>query len=129
VRAEGIEPSRPCGLGIFLPLRLSSPRQRRVRGLDYTFTVPHTRFRCRPSSLYTLPEVLRAWFGIAISGFPDFERFYTVGFPMGTQPCLSPLRLPFRHARGKLAQPHHNSNIVLSPLRLVLTYSYIKCYT
>jgi hypothetical protein len=22
---------------------------------------------------------------IAISGFPDFEQFYTVGFPMGTQ--------------------------------------------
>jgi hypothetical protein len=41
----------------------------------------------------------RAWLGIAISGFPDFEQFYAVGFPMGTQPCLSPLRLPFRHAR------------------------------
>src|ERR1035438_5848276 len=41
VRAEGIEPSRPCGLRIFLPLRLSPPRQRRVRGLDYPFTIPH----------------------------------------------------------------------------------------
>jgi len=30
------------------------------RGLDYTFTIPHTRFRCCPSSLYTKPgsEVL-----------------------------------------------------------------------
>ena len=28
---------------------------------------------------------------------------------MGTQPCLSPLRLPFRHARGKVAQPHHKA--------------------
>lgn len=27
----------------------------------------------------------RAWLGIAISGFPDFEQFYAVGFPMGTQ--------------------------------------------
>ena len=45
----------------------------------------------------------RAWLGIAFSGFPDFEQFYAVGFPMGTQRCLSPLRLPFRHARGKLA--------------------------
>jgi hypothetical protein len=40
VRAEGIEPSRPCGLRIFVPLRLSPTRQRRVRGLDYTFTIP-----------------------------------------------------------------------------------------
>jgi hypothetical protein len=58
VRAEGIEPSRPCGLRIFIPLRLSPPRQGRVRGLDYPFTVPHMRFRCCPSSLYTFPEVL-----------------------------------------------------------------------
>ena len=73
----------------------------RVRGLDYTFTIPHTRFRCCPSSLYTFPAgvFLRAWLGIAISGFPDFEQFYAVGFPIGTQACLSPLRLPFRHAR------------------------------
>lgn len=85
VRAEGIEPTRPCGLRIFVPLRLSPPRQRRVRGLDYTFTIPHMRFRCCPSSLYTFPEVLQAWLGIAFSGFPDFEQFYTAGFPMGTQ--------------------------------------------
>jgi hypothetical protein len=58
VRAEGIEPSRPCGLRIFIPLRLSPPRLGQVRGLDYTFTIPHVRFRCCPSSLYTFPEVL-----------------------------------------------------------------------
>ena len=57
----------------------------RVRGLDYTFTIPHMRFRCCPSSLYTFPECFRAWLGIAISGFPDFEQFYAAGFPMGTQ--------------------------------------------
>ena len=27
----------------------------------------------------------RAWLGIAISGFPDFEQFYSAGFPTGTQ--------------------------------------------
>jgi hypothetical protein len=27
VRAEGIEPTRPCGLRIFIPLRLSPPRK------------------------------------------------------------------------------------------------------
>jgi hypothetical protein len=76
----------------------------RVRGLDYTFTIPHVEFRCCPSSLYTFPKVLRAWLGIAISGFPDFEQFCTASFPADTQACLSPLRLPFRHARRKL--PH-----------------------
>ena len=57
VRAEGIEPSRPRGLRFFVPLRLSPPRQGRVRGLDYTFTIPLTRFRCCPSSLYTFPDI------------------------------------------------------------------------
>jgi len=89
VRAEGIEPSRPCGLRIFVPLRLSPPRQRRVRGLDYPFTLPRTRFRCCPSSLYTFPDCIRAWLGIAIAGSPDFEQFYTAGFPMGTQSLKS----------------------------------------
>ena len=41
VRAGGLEPPRPVqGLRIFVPLRLSPPRQRRVRGLDYPFTMP-----------------------------------------------------------------------------------------
>lgn len=52
----------------------------------------------------------QAWLGIAISGFPDFEQFYAVGFPTGTQACLSPLRLPFRHARAvNCPQPNHTS--------------------
>jgi hypothetical protein len=57
MRAEGIEPSRPYGLRIFVPLRLSPPRQRWVRGLDYTFTIPRVGLRCCPSSLYTFPEI------------------------------------------------------------------------
>jgi len=73
----------------------------RVRGLDYTFTIPYEGLGA--ARLVSTPSRKRfqAWLGIAISGFPDFEQFYTVGFPMGTQPCLSPLRLPFRHARIK----------------------------
>jgi hypothetical protein len=35
-----------------------------------------------------------------LTGFPEFEQFYTLGFPEGTQFGLSPLRLPFRHARN-----------------------------
>ena len=44
-----------CGFSYHFGFRRPA---RRVRGLDYTFTIPHTRFRCCPSSLYTFPEVL-----------------------------------------------------------------------
>jgi hypothetical protein len=47
VRAEGVEPTQPCGQRIFLPLRLSPPSPKsalgrfvEVRGLDYPFTLP-----------------------------------------------------------------------------------------
>jgi len=43
------------------------------------------RVRCCPSSLYTFPEFFQAWLGIAFSGFPDFEQFYSASFPAGTQ--------------------------------------------
>ena len=36
----------------------------------------------------------RAWLGIAIQGFPDFEQFYSAGFPDGHSISLSPLCLP-----------------------------------
>jgi len=46
------------------------------------------------------PEIsVQAWLGIAISGFPEFGQFCIAGFPASTQVSLSPLRLPFRHAR------------------------------
>src|ERR1039458_5971820 len=45
------------------------------------------------SSLH-LPENIRAWLGIAIQGFPDFEQFYSAGFPDGHSISLSPLCLP-----------------------------------
>jgi hypothetical protein len=35
--------------------------------------------------LVSTPSRFRAWLGIAISGFPDFEQFYVDGFPSGTQ--------------------------------------------
>lgn len=34
-----------------------------------------------------------------LTGFPEFEQFYAAGFPAGTQARISPVRLPFRHAR------------------------------
>jgi hypothetical protein len=46
--------------------------------------------RCCPSSLYTFPArmSLRAWLGIAIEGFPEFEQFCIAGFPASTQVFL-----------------------------------------
>jgi hypothetical protein len=57
--------------------------------------------RCCPSSVYTFPAEIsvQAWLGIAISGFPEFGQFCIAGFPASTQVSLSPLRMPFRHAR------------------------------
>jgi hypothetical protein len=43
--------------------------------------------------------LLQAWLGIASEGFPEFEQFCFAGFPASTQGNLSPLRMPFRHAR------------------------------
>jgi len=44
-----------CGFSCHFGFRRPAER---VRGLDYTFTIPLTRARCCPSSLYTFPEVL-----------------------------------------------------------------------
>jgi hypothetical protein len=102
VRAEGIEPSRPCGLRIFIPLRLSPPRQQRVRGLDYTFTIPHMRLRCCPSSLYTFPESASGLgSGLPFQVSPTLSSS-TPSVSRWALKRLSPLRLPFRHARVEI---------------------------
>ncbi|MEH6630530.1 MAG: hypothetical protein V7776_06885 [Halopseudomonas aestusnigri] len=47
--------------------------------------------RCCPSSLYTFPILFqgsglaRDWHNLAIEAFPEFEQFYSSGFPKGTQ--------------------------------------------
>ena len=95
-------------LRIFIPaaafaaLTEAPSAQRRVCGLDYPFTFSRcSGLRCCPSSLYTFPAEIsiRAWLGIAIAGFPEFGQFCIAGFPASTQVSLSPLRMPFRHAR------------------------------
>ncbi|MCK5659623.1 MAG: hypothetical protein KAH96_07085 [Alphaproteobacteria bacterium] len=81
VQAEGVEPSRAFAPRIFIPLQLSLPPSS-VRGLDYTFVLLRIspKFRRCPSSLYTFP-ISRAWLGIAIAGFPEFEQFCIPSFP------------------------------------------------
>ena len=63
-----------------------------VRGLDYPFTLAAALGAAR---LVSTPSRCRAWLGIAIEGFPDFEQFCIASFPASTQTIrLSPLRLP-----------------------------------
>ena len=85
VRAEGIEPTRPCGRRIFIPLRLSPPRK--CGFVVWTIPSPFPIRGLGAARLVSTPSrnCFRAWLGIAISGFPDFEQFYSAGFPMGTQ--------------------------------------------
>src|SRR5687767_13130506 len=54
------------GQGIFLPRRLSPPRER-VRGLDYTLAVGAHR-RPLPSSLYTFPPPAAFVWALPVSG-------------------------------------------------------------
>jgi hypothetical protein len=42
-------------------------------------------FALGAARLVSTPSRFRAWLGIAIAGFPDFEQFCTAGFPAGTQ--------------------------------------------
>ena len=63
-----------------------------IRGLDYPFTVA---FAVGAARLVSTPSRRRAWLGIAIAGFPEFEQFCVAGFPARTQAFrLSPMRLP-----------------------------------
>jgi len=66
VRAAGLEPAqalRPYGFSYhfgFRRLALTRSRFWLVRGLDYTFTVARSRFRCCSSSLYTFAPTVRS---------------------------------------------------------------------
>ena len=100
---RGSNPHEPLqALRIFMPLRLSPPPSS-VRGLDYPFTVRSgsgggaARLVSTPSR--RKPSV-RAWLGIAISGFPDFGQFCIAGFP-GEHSSSPQVRCvcQFRHTR------------------------------
>ena len=87
MRTAGLEPALSLEKQIFVPLRLSPPPNRGVRGLDYPFAMPQPGFRRRPSSLYTFPAEAGLGSGSArfrTLAFPEFERFYSRGFHLGT---------------------------------------------
>ena len=57
---------------------------RQVCGLDYPFTIPRKLRSLGAARLVSTPSRLvsvRAWLGIAILGFPEFEQFCIAGFP------------------------------------------------
>ena len=91
VRAEGLEPSLSLRKnGFSYPPRLSPPLSaNRVWGLDYPFTVPVSRL----SGAARLVSTPSRPFGPGLArdrrmtGFPEFEQFYSAGFPAGTQVC------------------------------------------
>jgi hypothetical protein len=80
---------------------------RQVCGLDYPFTLLRKIRSLGAARLVSTPSrlvSLRAWLGIAIQGFPEFEQFCIAGFPdEHSSFSLSPLRMPFRHARARLS--------------------------
>jgi hypothetical protein len=59
-------------------------RSRLVCGLDYPFTILRRARSLGAARLVSTPSrlmSLRAWLGIAIPGFPEFEQFCIAGFP------------------------------------------------
>ena len=93
VRAEGLEPSQPCGLRIFLPLRLSPPR---MAGSWSGLSLHHALAGLGAARLVSTPSRNTSGLG---SGLP-FKVSPTLG--SSTPPVsrralnfrLSPLRLP-----------------------------------
>ena len=76
-------PHRPFGPTDFRTTSAFAAAPRGVRGLDYPFAMAQA-VRRRPSSLYTFPARGLARDCRVDLGFPEFERFYSLGFPKGT---------------------------------------------
>jgi hypothetical protein len=78
-------------------------RAKGVCGLDYPFAMPRINQGLGAARLVSTPSNMLSHYGLArdyhFTGFPEFEQFCTARFHAGTQFGLSPLRLPFRHAR------------------------------
>ncbi len=116
VASGRIELPRPCGHWIFLPLSFSRANKQSlfVCGLDYALTITSLRFLgsarlvSTPSQKISVKKISWAWLGISTlkikrgKAFTEFGRFYSKGFPEGTQvrltfyevSGLSPARLP-----------------------------------
>ena len=91
VRAEGLEPSRACAQRIFVPSTAfaAPPAWAGLRSGLSLHRAPDLILGLGAARLVSTPSRLecsgRAWLGIAITGFPEFEQFCIVGFPASTQ--------------------------------------------
>jgi hypothetical protein len=106
VRAGGLEPPRASARRIFLPTTAFAAARgtpaRLWSGLSLR-RAPDDSQGLGAARLVSTPSTMLSHHGLArdrhFTGFPEFEQFYTARFHAGTQFGLSPLRLPFRHAR------------------------------
>jgi hypothetical protein len=105
VRAGGLEPPRAEPDGFSYPLRFSPPPREARRlgsGLSLRRAVGNSQ-GLGAARLVSTPSTALSRRSLArdrhLTGFPEFEQFCTARFRVGTQFGLSPLRLPFRHAR------------------------------
>lgn len=106
VRAGGLEPPRANARRIFLPATAFAaarglPLARLGSGLSLHRApqkrgIGAARLVSTPSTMLSHDDLAR---DRHLTGFPEFEQFCTARFRVGTQFGLSPLRLPFRHAR------------------------------
>ena len=92
--------------GFSYPLRFSPPRPVAPARLGSGLSLHRALEDCQglgAARLVSTPSNMRSHYGLArdhhLTGFPEFEQFCTARFRAGTQSGLSPLRLPFRHAR------------------------------
>ena len=77
------EPDRDRTCDPLITYHLGFRRPRRVRGLDYPFTVSLAGFRWTPSSLYAFPDSPGLGSGSPspeAEGFPDFDAFSLTRF-------------------------------------------------
>ena len=75
-RRPEVRPFRTLTPGLRSGLSLHLPRKLRRLGAARLVSTPSRRVS------------LRAWLGIAIEGFPEFEQFCIAGFPASTQVFL-----------------------------------------
>ena len=98
VPETGIEPVRPCGRGIFLPLRLSPPARKRrswsgARLHHSLLALGARRLLSTPSPAFQ-PGLGSALARNRSRAFAEFDGLHLWSFPQRAQISLSPLCLP-----------------------------------
>src|ERR1700735_4690427 len=83
---------RVCGFSYHFGFRRPA---RRVRGLDYPFTIPRERFRCCPSSLYTFPKTSGLGSGLPFKVSPTLSSSTPPVSQTGTQLLKSAVSADF----------------------------------